>query len=637
MKRILPPISNLQPGASSIQNPNRHIYEKLELRLTHRKQRGEPISNRHKTALHPMCPFLVWPGWLVTCHSPARSNEGPLATGFKRATQILENSLNVIKSATSIFLIDNFMPHFALRMLFSLILWMITTVAIVAGSSTPAFAAAQANSNAAQATTTAAVRQYRQAHEVEIVREFVKLLSIPNVASDAANIGRNAELIQQMLEARGFRVQLLPTAPGRGPVVFGELDTPGATRTIIFYSHYDGQPVDEKKWIGTKPFVPALRTDSIDAGGKLIPFPEQEGSYKDNWRIYARSSGDDKAPIIALLAAVDALRANKIPLAVNLNLVYEGEEEDSSPHLEATIDAHKNLFRGDAIITADGPVDQSGRPLIFFGNRGVISVRLTVFGPLHPLHSGHYGNWAPNPAMRLAQLLATMKDSNGRVTVAHFYDDVVPLGPAEQKAIAEAPDNEAFLLRSFGLAAPEGGGKKLLELLNEPSLNVDGLESGWTGAQAKTIIPDEATASLDMRLVKNVSPEEAFSRLVAHIRAQGYYVIDRDPTTAERAKYSRIAEVTHDHGYPAVRTPMDSPIAVTLERAVDQGAGEPAVKIPLIGGSTPMYIFADLGLPVVGVPIANFDDNQHSPNENLRLGNLWNGIEIYASILANLE
>ena len=584
-----------------------------------------------------MCPFLVWPGWLVTCHSPARSNEGPLATGFKRATQILENSLNVIKSATSIFLIDNFMPHFALRMLFSLILWMITTVAIVAGSSTPAFAAAQANSNAAQATTTAAVRQYRQAHEVEIVREFVKLLSIPNVASDAANIGRNAELIQQMLEARGFRVQLLPTAPGRGPVVFGELDTPGATRTIIFYSHYDGQPVDEKKWIGTKPFVPALRTDSIDAGGKLIPFPEQEGSYKDNWRIYARSSGDDKAPIIALLAAVDALRANKIPLAVNLKVVYEGEEEDSSPHLEATIDAHKNLFRGDAIITADGPVDQSGRPLIFFGNRGVISVRLTVFGPLHPLHSGHYGNWAPNPAMRLAQLLATMKDSNGRVTVAHFYDDVVPLGPAEQKAIAEAPDNEAFLLRSFGLAAPEGGGKKLLELLNEPSLNVDGLESGWTGAQAKTIIPDEATASLDMRLVKNVSPEEAFSRLVAHIRAQGYYVIDRDPTTAERAKYSRIAEVTHDHGYPAVRTPMDSPIAVTLERAVDQGAGEPAVKIPLIGGSTPMYIFADLGLPVVGVPIANFDDNQHSPNENLRLGNLWNGIEIYASILANLE
>ena len=507
------------------------------------------------------------------------------------------------------------------------------TSAVVVVSSTPAFAASQTNSNTRQKV--AAVRQYRQAHEVEIMREFVKLLSIPNVASDAANIARNAQLIRQMLEARGFRVQMLPTAQGRGPVIFGELDSPGAKRTIIFYSHYDGQPVDPKKWIGTKPFMPALRTDSIDAGGKLIPFPEREGSYKENWRIYARSSGDDKAPIIALLAAIDALRASKIPLAVNLKVVYEGEEEDSSPHLEATVDAHKNLFRGDVIITADGPVDQSGRPMIFFGNRGVISVRLTVFGPLHPLHSGHYGNWAPNPAMRLAQLLATMKDANGRVTIAHFYDGVVPLGPAEEKAIADAPNNESRLLKSFGLAAPEGGGKKLLELLNEPSLNIDGLESGWTGAQAKTIIPDEATASIDMRLVKNVSPEDAFSRLVAHIRAQGYYVIDRAPTMAERSKYPRIAEVTHDHGYPVVRTPMDSPIAIALERAVDEGAGESAVKIPLIGGSTPMYIFADLGLPVVGVPIANFDDNQHSPNENLRLGNLWQGIEIYASILAN--
>jgi acetylornithine deacetylase/succinyl-diaminopimelate desuccinylase-like protein len=554
---------------------------------------------------------------------------------LSKITRKLEIPLTCAKSATSIFLIDKFCPHFAPRTFSSLLLATAALSAIAAGSSTPAFAATQANSNAAK--TTAAVRHYRQTHEVEIIREFVKLLSIPNVASDAANIARNAELIQQMLGARGFRVQLLPTAQGRGPVVFGELDAPAANRTIIFYSHYDGQPVEPKGWIGTQPFVPALRTDSIDAGGKLVPFPDHEGSYEDNWRLYARSTGDDKAPIIALLAAIDALRANKIPLAVNLKVVYEGEEEDSSPHLEATIDAHKNLFHGDVIITADGPVDQSGRPMIFFGNRGVISVRLEVFGPLHPLHSGHYGNWAPNPAMRLAQLLATMKDANGRVTVAHFYDGVVPLGPSEEKAIAEAPDNEAYLLKSFGLAAPEGGGEKLLELLDEPSLNIDGLESGWTGAQAKTIIPDEATASIDMRLVKNVSPEDAFSRLVAHIRAQGYYVIDRAPTMEERAKYPRIAEVTHDHGYPAVRTPMDSPIALALERAVDEGAGEPAVKIPLIGGSTPMYIFADLGLPVVGVPIANFDDNQHSPNENLRLGNLWKGMEIYASILANLE
>ena len=496
--------------------------------------------------------------------------------------------------------------------------------------------AATPQNNSATSRVVSAVRAYRVAHEPQIISEFVSLLSIPNVASDTPNIQRNAAALVAMLDRRGFHTQLLPI-PGRGPVVFGELDSPSTKGTVIFYCHYDGQPVNAGNWTGTKPFVPALRTAAIDAGGQLIPFPEKPGSYKDGWRLYARSAADDKAPIIALLAAVDALRANHIPLAVNLKLVLDGEEEDSSPHLAATVDTHKNLFAGDLLITADGPVDQSGRPLVFFGNRGVISVRITVFGPLHPLHSGHYGNWAPNPAMRLAQLLATMKDANGRVLIAGFYDNVVPLGPAEQKAIAEAPDNDAHLSHTFGIAAPDGGGKKLLELLNEPSLNIDGLEGGWTGAQSKTIIPDTATASLDMRLVKNAGPDQEFNRLVAHIRKQGFYVIDREPTIEERAKYPRIAEVTRDKGYPATRTAMDLPISQMLMRAVDEGAGEPAVKLPLLGGSVPMYIFADLGLPVIGVPIANFDDNQHSANENLRIGNLWTGMEIYAAILADLR
>ncbi|HKW88965.1 MAG TPA: M20/M25/M40 family metallo-hydrolase [Candidatus Acidoferrales bacterium] len=506
----------------------------------------------------------------------------------------------------------------------------------------------QENSGAKSAVS--AVRAYRAAHEPQIIREFNGLLSIPNTASDEPNIQHNAARLVEMLNSRGFRTQLLPI-PGRGPVVFAELDAPktgpsgrrlvepggSVTRTVIFYCHYDGQPVDPSKWTGTEPFVPALRTDSIDAGGEIIPFPDAPGSYKDGWRIYARSAGDDKAPIIAILAAVDALRANHLPLAVNLKLVLEGEEEAGSQHLHATIDAHRDLLKGDLLITADGPVDQSGRPLVFFGNRGVISVRLTVYGPLHPLHSGHYGNWAPNPAMRLTQLLATMKDANGRILIPGFYDNVVPLGPAEREAIAQAPDNDATLLKQFGIAAPDGGGKKLLELLNEPSLNIDGLESGWTGAQSKTIIPDSATASLDMRLVKNAGPDQEFERLAAHIRRQGYYVIDRAPTMEERAKYSRIAEVTREPGYPATRTAMDLPVSRALMRVVDEAAGEPAVKIPLIGGSAPMYVFDELGLPVIGVPIVNFDDNQHSPNENVRVGNLWKGMEIYGAILAALR
>ncbi len=298
---------------------------------------------------------------------------------------------------------------------------------------------------------------------------------------------------------------------------------------------------------------------------------------------------------------------------------------------------HRDLLRGDFLISADGPVDQSGKPLVYFGNRGVMSVGITVYGPLHPLHSGHYGNWAPNPAMHLAQLLASMEDKNGHVLIAHFYDGRVPPDPAEIKAIAEAPDNDARLMKDFGLASTDGNGRKLLDLLTEPSLNINGLQSGWTGAQSKTIIPASATASLDLRLVKNITPDMQFARIVAHVRNQGYYVIDREPTMAERLRYPLIAKVTDGGGYPAAGTPMNLPVSQALIRVVNESAAQPAVVLPILGGSVPMYIFENIGLPVVGVPIVNFDDNQHSPDENLRLGHFWRGMEIYAGILSSLK
>ena len=502
-------------------------------------------------------------------------------------------------------------------------------------SNTPIDRSAITNLPAA-AHVASSARAYRQANEHAIIDEFVSLLSIPNTASDAANIQRNAAKLVAMLEQRGIRAQLLPIS-GRGPVVFGELTTPGAKHTLIFYAHYDGQPIEPGKWTGTDPFVPALRTDSINAGGKLIAFPPAGTPYEDNWRIYARSAGDDKAPIVAVLAAIDALRANKIPLAVNLKLILEGEEEAGSTHLESTLLAHRDLLAGDLLIAADGPVHQSGRPLVCFANRGSVPVAITVYGPLHSLHSGHYGNWVPNPAMRLAQLLAGMKDADGHVLVEGFYDGVVPPGATERRAMEQAPAYDEELLRDFEIAAPDGGGKKLLEMIMQPSLNIDGLESGWTGTQAKTIIPDRAVASLDLRLVKNIQPQQQFDRLVAHIRKQGYFVIDREPTREERLKYPRIATVTREGGYPAWGTSMDLPVSHALVHVASEATGGSLVVLPLMGGSTPMYIFENLGLPVISVPIANYDDNQHSPNENLRLGQFWRGIELFAALLADLN
>jgi len=502
----------------------------------------------------------------------------------------------------------------------------------------PSLALAQKPAPLPPAQVAQEVRDYRLDNEDRIIRELAEFLAIPNVASDTPNIQKNAARLVEMLEARGIETHLLPIG-GRGPVVFGKLTVPDARRTVIFYAHYDGQPVDPAAWTDGKPFEPVLRSGAIEAGGKRIPFPEngnrKRASYNDDWRIYARSSSDDKSPIVALLAALDALHARKIPLAVNLKVIFEGEEEAGSPNLERTLELHKNLLGGDLLITADGPVHQSGRPLVFFGNRGIIGLGITVYGPVRALHSGHYGNWARNPAMELSRLLAAMKDADGRVLIEGYYDDITPLTDADKKAIAELPDNDAELERELGITKPEGGGKKLAELLQEPSLNLRGLRSAYVGEQAQNVVPDRAEASLDARLVKGEDPQKKFDQIAGFIRQQGYYVIDREPTMEERRTHPLIAKILNEGGYRASRTPMDLAVSKKVVEVVEGAAGS-AVKMPTLGGTAPMYIFEDLGLPVIGVPIVNADNHQHTSDENLRLGNLWRGMEIYGAILADL-
>jgi acetylornithine deacetylase/succinyl-diaminopimelate desuccinylase-like protein len=488
------------------------------------------------------------------------------------------------------------------------------------------------------ARVAAEVRTYRLNNEDRIMRELTEFLAIPNVASDTENIQKNAAHLVEMLEARGIETHLLAIS-GRGPVVFGKLNAPDAKRTVIFYAHYDGQPVDPAAWTDGKPFEPVLRSNSIEAGGKRIPFPDKHpGAYADNWRIYARSSSDDKSPIVALLAAIDALRAQRIPLGVNLKVIFEGEEEAGSGNLERTLQLHKNLLGGDLLITADGPVHQSGRPLVFFGNRGILGFQITTYGPIRALHSGHYGNWAPNPGFQLARVLASMKSSDGRVLIEGFYDDVTPLGNIERKALAEMPDNDAELERELQFGTPEGGGKRLVELLQLPSLNIRGLRSAYVGEQAQNIVPDKAEAALDVRLVKGEDPDKKFEQVLAHIRKQGFYVTSNVPTKEERLSHPYVVRVEKDAwSYRASRTSMELPASEALVHLVQEAVGGNAVIAPTLGGSVPMYIFEDLGLPWIGVPIVNYDNHQHSSDENLRLGQFWRGIEEYGAILADLS
>lgn len=484
---------------------------------------------------------------------------------------------------------------------------------------------------AAQSGPIAAVREYRRDNEARIVAELVEFLSLPNVAADLPAMRRNAEFLRRTMERRGIEVSLLET--DGPPYVFGRLDSPGATRTILFYCHYDGQPVDPSRWEGHDPFEPILRDGALRAGASRIDMPD-DGRFDPEWRLYGRSASDDKSPIMALMAALDALRSAGLRPSSNLKFILEGDEEAGSPNLDDLVREHGDLLRADLVLAADGPADRSGRPTLYFGARGIVSAEVTVYGPLRPLHSGHYGNWAPNPAMQLAQLLATMKDpESGRVRIAGFYEDVVPLSDYERRAIAVAPNDDAQQMRELAIAGSEMPGSRL-EVINLPSLNVRGLRSGWVGDQARTIVPDVAVASIDMRLVEDIDPAEQLSRLVSHIEAAGFHVVKDEPDEETRRRYPRLARVVTSDGYPAFRTSLDLPIARRLIDAIEHHLDQEAVKLPTLGGSVPLYLFTDvLGVPTVGVPIVNHDNNQHSPNENLRLGNLWSGIEILAATM----
>jgi acetylornithine deacetylase/succinyl-diaminopimelate desuccinylase-like protein len=468
-------------------------------------------------------------------------------------------------------------------------------------------------------TPGSAAHTWWQAHQSAILQQFTDFLSIPNVATDKANIGRNADWIADQLKQRGVSARLL-TSPDAPPVVYGELATPGARQTVVIYAHYDGQPVEPAKWTRKDPFKPYLAGEASDPG---------------HARIYGRSASDDKGVIIAQLAALDALKAAGLRPKSNLKFFYEGEEEQGSPHMEAILSRYRDLLGGDLWVFCDGPVHQSGRQQIVFGARGVTGFEVTLYGPRRELHSGHYGNWAPNPAMELAQLLAGMKDANGHVTIQGFYDGIEPLGDVEKRAIASAPNIDGMLKQEMGIGWTEGNGARLDELLQLPSLNIRGLLSSSVGATARNVIPSEATASIDIRLVKGLDAVKQVQKVVDHIRKQGYFVMDNPPDDEAHRQHDRIAYVNRkETGYNAQRTPMDLPISRQLVEAVRAARGE-VVLLPTSGGSLPLIVFEKvLKAPVIVAPIANYDNNQHSHDENLRLQNLWDGIETMAAILA---
>ena len=477
------------------------------------------------------------------------------------------------------------------------------------------------------------VEAFVAAHQQQIVRELVELLSIPNVAADRANIRRNATLLGDLLRRRGFTAEILET--DGNPLVFGELLVPGAQRTLLFYAHYDGQPVDAKGWSQANPFTPVLRSGRLEDGGQEISNFLALPQLPSEARLYARSASDDKAPIVALLTAIDALASlNQRPTS-NVKVILDGEEEARSPSLSATMGRYRDRYRADLMLILDGPLHASGKPTLSFGARGNLVFQLTTFGPKFALHSGHYGNWAPNPAWDLTRLLASMKDADGRVIVQGFYEDLPPLSPEERRILAAVPDRPDELMRFFGIGRTEQIGQNLQEALQYPSLNIRGLHSGDIGDQARTIIPDRATAEIDVRLVKETDPERMLQRILTHLRAQGFHVLmNSEPDDQTRARYPHIVRVSRVEWTRAYRTDMTLSESQALIQTLERAWGEPPVRNRTMGGTVPIDFFIQaLGMPAVIVPVVNFDNNQHSNNENLRIQNLLDAIVSFAAIL----
>ncbi len=487
----------------------------------------------------------------------------------------------------------------------------------------------------AQTSDLEKIRSYREKNEEAIYNDFISFLKIPNVATDTANIGKNADFLLQLMNVKGIsNVQLLE-ADERNvpPVVYGEVNVSGANRTIVFYAHYDGQPVNAALWSkGLGPFQPQLLDGRADENASIqasLSFP-----LNDNWRIYARGASDDKGGVMAILAAFTAVKESGIRFPYNIKFFFEGEEEQGSIHLYQFLEKYKSLLQSDLWIICDGPVHQSGDKQIVFGARGDVHLTLKVHGPKNPLHSGHYGNWVPNPAMMLSKLLASMKDENGIVTVKDFYNDVIPLSTTEKRALANIPDVDKELKKKIGFAVEEMKGKSLMESINLPSLNINGIETSNVGTIQANVIPVSATAVIDLRLVVGNDWKRQQQKVIDHIVGQGFYVTENEPTDEERSKYEKIVQVEREIGYNAEKTSMDWPVAKLVMAAIQQTTKNPVLQLPTLGGSLPLEdLVKTLDTKFLIVPIANPDNNQHASDENIKLKNFWEGIDMIASVM----
>jgi acetylornithine deacetylase/succinyl-diaminopimelate desuccinylase-like protein len=476
------------------------------------------------------------------------------------------------------------------------------------------------------------IRTLTQENTRQAIALYREFLSLPNDANYPDDIQDMIEWMEAAFSARGFATQRIATAGS--PLLLAERHVSDDANTVLIYLQADGQPVDPTAWFQEDPYTPVLKERTESGDFERIPWQLLETSYNPDWRVFARSASDSKGPMTQFMVAMELLDRAGFEPTFNIKVIIDAEEELGSPNLPEAVETNRELLAADMLLIFDGPPHPSNKPTVGFGARGIVSITLVTYGPKVPQHSGHYGNFVPNPAFHMTRILSSMKSPDGRVLLPGFYDGVTISD--EVRAILEAvPDDEEKILADMGLIKHDAVAPTLQEAIQYPSLNIRGMSSGWVGKEARTIIPATAIAEIDLRLVKESDYMYLLGLVRSHIQELGYHVIDHEPSAAERLEHADIVTFTYDFSYAAYRSDMDAAAGRLARAGMRHLYGEEPILVRTSGGSVPISPFVEtLDVPAAKVPTVNIDNNQHSPNENIRLGNFIEGIAILMSVLS---
>ena len=459
------------------------------------------------------------------------------------------------------------------------------------------------------------------------LKEFLQLPNNGHFPEQAKNNLLWCDSIFKTLE---FKTTIIKT--GGIPLLFAEKKIHKKAKTILFYLQIDGQPVDSAQWDQPSPYVPVLK-EKNNGIWQTIDFERLRTEYNPEWRIFARSASDSKGPAISFISALEILKENKLRPRFNIKVIMDFQEEMGSPFLAKAVSQNKGILNADMLFIMDGTRHVSNLPTLTFGARGIATAKIKFFGAKNNLHSGQYGNFAPNPVFNAAKLVGSLKDENGKVVIPGFYNGI-DLSEAKKSLINSVPEDIEKIKQRLGIAKPDVVGATYQEALQYPTLNIRGLRAGWVDGEVRTIIPSEVIVEIDMRLVPESDGKRLMGLLKDYIQDQGYHLVNSTPTEEERRIYPKLASFDYTLGSLPFQTPMDSDIGRLLNRGMKKVFGDKVVNMQTTGGSQPIASFINtLGISAVSIRIPNPDNNIHGPNENLRIGNLMEGILSCLAIL----